>query len=443
MDNDLLPRFLEFSRKVKLFTPNDRIIAGISGGADSIAMIDLFVRIGQPVTVAHCNFSLRGTESDQDEIFVRNYAMERDIPYSSIRFQTMDYAAKKHISIEMAARELRYEWFEKLRKETDSSWVAIAHHADDSVETMLINLIRGTGLRGLAGIRPINARIIRPMLFTGRAEIMAYLESRQLRFREDSSNQDSSITRNRIRHHVLPELEKINPGFRNILLAEQAFFSEAQSLVDRYVDSLRKDLIRQEGKLVKIKKQPIAQSGQKELLLFEVLRDFGFQGRQLDSILEAFESDPGKTFSSSTHRLLLDREYLIIAPLSGMKQPDYSMDPAEPDSFLQAGFEMRILSEPPFHPPADQRIAWLDFDLLVFPLESRSWKNGDHFYPLGMNQEKKISDFFIDNKINRFDKSKVRIITSEGEIVWVAGLRIDHRFRVSPKTVRVLEIRMC
>ncbi|MFH0761880.1 MAG: tRNA lysidine(34) synthetase TilS [Bacteroidota bacterium] len=443
MTNDLLPRFLEFSRKNKLFTPNDRIIAGTSGGADSIAMLDLFVRIGQPVIVAHCNFSLRGDESDQDEIFVKNFASERNIPFKSILFQTIDYATNKHISIEMAARELRYEWFEKIREETGSTLIAIAHHADDSIETMLINLTRGTGLRGLAGIRPINGKIIRPMLFTGRTEISGYLESRQLTFREDSSNQDTSITRNRIRHHLLPEIEKINPGFRNMLLAEQAFYAEAQSLIERYMKSVRKDLIRQERELVKIKKKPITQSRQKELLLFEILRDYGFRGNQLDCILEALESDPGKTFTSHSHRLLIDREYLIIAPLSCLQQTDYYLDPSEPDSFHRAGFEMQILSELPFHPPVDPRVAWLDLDLLDFPLVSRYWKRGDRFYPLGMNQEKKISDFFVDNKIDRFEKSKVRIITSKGEIVWVAGHRIDHRFRITPKTVRVLEIRMC
>ncbi len=440
---DLLPRFLEFSRKNKLFTSNDRILAGVSGGADSMAMLDLFARIRQPVIVAHCNFSLRGAESDQDEVFVRNFAMERNIPFNSTRFQTLVYAAKKHLSIEMAARELRYEWFESIRKETGTSLIAIAHHADDSVETMLINLTRGTGLRGLSGIRPVNGLIIRPMLFTGRSEIAAYLESRQLTFREDSSNMDTSFIRNRIRHHLLPELEKINPGFRNMMLAEQTVFLQAQSLIDRYVESLREGLIRQEGNLVKIRKQPVAQSGQRELLLFEVLREYGFRGRQIASILEAFDSDPGKTFSSTTHRLLIDREDLIIAPLSRLKHPDLLMDPADPDSFLQAGFEIRILTDSPFHPPVDQRIAWLDMDLLDFPLVSRTWKNGDQFYPLGMNQEKKISDFFIDNKINRFDKSRIRIITSNGEIVWVAGQRIDHRFRITAKTVRVLEIRMC
>lgn len=440
---DLLPRFLEYSRRNKLFTPNDRIIAGVSGGADSIAMLDLFIRIGQPVIVAHCNFSLRGDESDQDERFTRLFAEERNIPFMSKQFQTSDEAAEKHISIEMAARQLRYDWFEEIRKETGCSLIAIAHHADDSVETLMINLARGTGLRGLAGIRPVNGRIIRPMLFTGRREISEYLETRQLAFREDSSNQDTSITRNRIRHHLLPELEKINPGFRGMLLSEQAFFSEAQSLVERYVESLRKDLIRQDGNRVWITKKPVEESGQKELLLFELLRDYGFKGRQLETILEAFDSEPGRTFSSVTHRLLVDRENLIIEPHSGMTPTDVFLDPADPDSCLQAGFELRILSEPHFHPPHDPRIAWLDLDLLVFPLISRSWQAGDHFYPLGMNQEKKVSDFFIDNKVNRFEKSRIRILTSNGEIVWVAGLRIDHRFRVTPKTVRVLEIRIC
>ncbi len=440
MKNDLLPRFLEYSRKHSLFEAGDRILAGVSGGADSMAMLDLFARIGQPVLAAHCNFSLRGKESDGDEDFVRDFAVGHSIPFLSIRFDTQAVAAQEHISVEMAARKLRYEWFESMRGETGCTAIGIAHQADDSVETMLINLIRGTGLRGLGGIQPVNGRIIRPLLFCCRSEIEHYLEGREIPYRTDTSNLDMAIIRNRIRNRILPEMEKINPGIRSMLLEEQAIYREVQALITRYVEGIRSDVQKPEGDRIKIDKHLILGSENRELLLFEILRDFGFAGRQLPAILKAMSSTPGKIFTNRSYQLLIDRDNLIIAREENSPVQDSLLDPGDPDTFLQAGLDFRILTEGPFLPPDDPGIAWLDLDSLVFPLLLRGWLPGDAFQPLGMPGKKKVSDFLIDQKIHRFDKNRLRILTSQEQIVWLTGLRIDHRFRVTEKTLRVLEI---
>lgn len=442
MKPDLPDRFTRFCQSQELFQPEDQIVVAISGGGDSLALVDLFSQMRQPIVLAHCNFNLRGSESDEDEEFVRKVALVYDLPLHVVSFDTEAIARERGLSVEMAARDLRYSWFEEIRMETSSASIAVAHHSDDSMETMLINLIRGTGLRGLTGIRPKQGRLIRPLLFTSRSEIIDYLESRHLEYREDSSNSDTRIIRNRIRHLVLPEFEKINPGIRQTLRDEQYFFSQAQKIIDNYIHLRTGDLTMREDGRMKISLTGLLKEEFPETVLFELLKPFGFHSRQVGQILAAACNGPGKLFSGKGHSLLIDREYMIISPMTGNIAERYYFDPESPDPDLPLDIESRIITGVNFFPESDRDVACLDYDKLDLPLIVRRWEKGDYFFPLGMDHPKKVSDFFIDRKVNRMDKEMVWILASGEQIVWVVGHRIDHRFRVTENTREVLELRV-
>lgn len=440
MKTDLIDRFINFSNSHNLFLPEDQVIVALSGGGDSLALVDLFSRLNQRVILAHCNFKLRGDESDQDEDFVRKISVVYDLPLHTTEFQTKEYALRNGISIEMAARELRYSWFEKIRQETESASIAVAHHADDSIETMLINLIRGTGIRGLTGIQPHHEKIIRPLLFTNRREIIDYLEFRHLEFRNDSSNLDTRYIRNHIRQVILPEFEKINPSVRQNLQEELFLFSQARGIVDIYAKSKASGLVIQEADRSVINITGLKEEEFPETVLFEILRPFGFQGRQIIQILQASESISGKVFRSRTHSLLIDREHMIITERFEKNTDKYYFDPDSSCDDLPLKIECRILNDDNYSPPNDPFVACLDYETLDLPLILRRWEKGDYFYPLGMEHAKKVSDFFIDRKVSRIDKNLTWILASGEKIVWIIGHRIDNRFRITGETREILEV---
>jgi len=442
MKTDLLDRFVEYSAKHNLFLPEECIVVGISGGGDSLTLVDLFIRVNQPVILAHCNFKLRGEESNLDEAFVRKISVVYDLPLYVTEFDTEEYAQKHGISIEMAARDLRYSWFEEIRNETSSSAIAVAHHSDDSLETMLINLIRGTGIKGLAGMQPRQGKVIRPLLFSNRQEITDYLDFRNLEYRTDTSNQDIRFVRNRIRNVILPEIEKINPAIRQTLREEQFLFNQVQKIIDGYTAQKVKKIASIEDDLLKINIHSLVEEQYPETILFELLRPLGFHGRQIRQILAAINSISGKVFTSKTHTLLIDRVYMIITSGGEVSTEKYYFDPESPDTDLPLNFHSRILSIEEYQPSGDPDVAYLDYQKLDLPLILRRWEKGDFFYPLGMDHSKKVSDFFIDQKVNRIDKSRSWILASGEQIVWIIGQRIDNRFKVTEETSDVLEIRI-
>jgi tRNA(Ile)-lysidine synthase len=442
MKPDLIDRFIDFSKRESLFLPADRVIVALSGGSDSLALVDLFTRLNQPIVLAHCNFKLRGEESDEDEEFVRKIAVVYDLPLYVKEFETNEVAWGKHISIEMAARELRYSWFEEIRMQTECTSIAVAHHADDSCETVLINLIRGTGIRGLSGIQPRQGNVIRPLLFTNREEIINYMEFRHLEYRNDSSNQDMRFVRNRIRQIIMPEFEKINPAIRQTIRDEQVLFQQAQKIIDGYTEQKIKKIAFDYAGLLKISIRGLIEDEFPESILFEILRPFGFHGRQIRKILLATGSNPGKVFKSKTHTLLIDRDYMVVASEYEVNAERYYFDPEFPDQDLPLKFHCRLLNDVTHYPPRDQHIACLDYEKLDLPLVLRRWEKGDYFYPLGLNHSKKVSDFFIDQKVNRIDKNRSWILASGEQIVWILGYRLDDRFKVTQQTRYILEIEM-
>ncbi|MBL0047359.1 MAG: tRNA lysidine(34) synthetase TilS [Bacteroidetes bacterium] len=433
-------QFLNFIYQKKLFSKKDLILLTLSGGIDSIVLFDLLLKLKIRLTVAHCNFGMRGAESDEDEKFVKQLCLSNKIVCYTQKFNTPAFAEKMGISTQMAARELRYEWFEKLRKECGLDWIATAHHQTDVVETMLINLMRGTGIAGLHGISAKNGKIIRPLLFANRNEIKSYAAQNKLTFREDSSNASDDYLRNKIRHHVLPELEKINP------LYEQSFFdsankiAQAETIFNLTIAAERKRIEELTEREIRFSISELKKLKPRSLYLYEFFKPFKFTASMCADIESCLDSDPGKLFYSTTHRLLIDRYYILISKLEKKSKKEHFFIPNSSTSLIQP-FRLQLLQlkmSSGFSFSKQKNCAQVDAAKLHFPLEIRKWRKGDTFYPLGMKGSKKLSDFFIDNKLSIFEKEKVWLICSENKIVWVVNHRLDDRFKIGPETKRIV-----
>lgn len=440
---NFLRQFREFCKEEKLNVAQKRVLLAVSGGADSLALVRVFQEAGLQFEIAHCNFQLRGKEADEDEAFVCALAEKAGVNFHAIRFDTKQFAEEKKLSIQQAARELRYKWFEKTSREHHLDLIATAHHADDQVETILYQFIKGTGLRGLRGIKAKRDKIIRPLLFASKAEILQYLKEQNQSFRTDSSNSETKYARNKIRLELLPLIEQINPGFKETLLQQRNVYEELELLYNRTIAKARKQLFIAKGSethipILKLKKTKNAQT-----LLYEFLKEYGFNKEQCSDIFESINGISGKQFLSQTHRVIKDRTFLI---LSAKTNQDFSQQLIEQSEFPttislpNAEIAFSIAEAKAVKIKPDNRFAYLDFEKLEFPLRLRLWKKGDYFYPFGMKlKKKKVSKFFKDLKLNIAEKEQVWILESNQKIVWVAGHRIDERYKVGEKTEHVLQ----
>jgi tRNA(Ile)-lysidine synthase len=400
-----------------------------------MVMLNLFRKTGFNVSAAHCNFSLRGEESDGDQRLVEHECEVNGIKLHRIRFETESYAAEHKQSIQVAARNLRYAWFNELCDEFGYAKIAIAHNRDDVVETVILNLTRGTGLKGLSGIKAKIGKVIRPLLFAGREEIIRYAVQHSVLFREDSSNASVKYARNRIRHNVLPELEKLNPSAKVSIAETAKHIHEAWSLVEDYLKSLEEKLVKREGDRVFISIQGLIEEKYCQLFLFEELVPFGFSPEVISQVLASVHSQPGKVFYSSSHQLLRDRAFFILSPREEVDQSIVFIEKDCPsiDHPIKLRFSLKEKSES-FEIPRDNSIAVLDFDKLAFPLKLRPWQPGDKFMPFGMDNFKKVSDFLIDQKISLLEKERVFVLESSSSIVWIIGYRLDNRFSINSQT---------
>ncbi len=441
--DDLLPRLRAYIDAQGLCTPGDRILLTVSGGIDSVVMAHLMTAAGYDCGVAHCNFSLRGQESDDDETFVRAWAAERDLPFYFIRFDTQAYAAEHGLSIQMAARDLRYAWFRETARAEGYDRIALAHNRNDVAETFLINLTRGTGLRGLTGIRPRHDQLIRPLLFARRDEIESFARVEGIAWREDSSNRSVRYTRNKIRHEILPAFEELNPSFVDTLAATAARLSATEEVFEKYLDEVRPQLLLELGDRQLIPLEKLRHLPARAALLFELLSPLGFSPATTGQILQVLDSPPGRQFSSPTHRLLKDRDFLIITPLSGEEEQERRYYIEEGMTGLSEPLRLRLTAferDDTFVIPRDPAVAVIDYDKLSWPLVLRHWQPGDYFRPLGMEGMKKLSDFFIDEKVPRDEKEKIWLITEGDRIVWIPGMRLDDRYKITDETKKVLRI---
>jgi tRNA(Ile)-lysidine synthase len=439
----MLRKLVRFVEEEKLFYRDEKILVAVSGGVDSVVLLDLLCEMEIECGVAHCNFHLRDDESDGDFEFVKNLANAKGLAFYSKDFDTKKYATENKISIEMAARDLRYSWFKEIREAFDYKYIAIGHHADDVAETVLINLARGTGIHGLSGIKSKLGNIVRPLLPFPRKQLLGYAKEKSIEFREDSTNAETDFVRNKIRHHIMPVLEEINPSIRTTMTENVQRFREVEQIYNRVIQENRLHLVftRENQLLISIPKL-------RELLapvshLFELLSPYGFHHRDVRKIAESIHGISGKLFYSATHQLLRDREYLILTEISENDTKEYLI--SEEDRILEIPLEMKISKldrTPGFKFPTNPEIACFDSNLLKFPLSLRKWKEGDSFRPIGMKGKKKISDFFIDQKFSLQQKENTWLLLSGSKIVWVVGHRMDDRFKITAATTKIFRLEL-
>jgi tRNA(Ile)-lysidine synthase len=426
-----------------LFPEKGKILVGVSGGRDSVALLDILIKLGYRCTVAHCNFHLRGEESDRDEKFVQQLSFNLNIPYYSVDFDTVNYAKQKNISIEMAARELRYSWFTSLAKKINAQAIAIAHHADDNVETLLMHLVRGTGLKGLTGISPKNGLIVRPLLCCTRNEINEYIKNNNLSFIEDSTNQSVDFQRNKIRLQVIPLLEEINPSVKKVLSESIERFSEINTFYENAIEKIKKQLLTVDNDQLKINIDLLCKQASPKTILFEILHPYGFNESIVQDIEKHLHDESGKKFYSDTHYLIKDRNFLIISEKEKTNQTSFQI--LENEAQIEFPIHLSITRkkiDQNFQVSKNPQTIQIDASLVQFPLTLRRWENGDAFFPFGMNRQKKLSDFFIDQKLNLKQKAETWLLLSGNKIVWVVGLRLDNRFKITESTQEVLEFKL-
>jgi tRNA(Ile)-lysidine synthase len=442
MENkQLYKSFNSFNSHNKLFSENDKILLAVSGGIDSMAMMHLFSKKGNTCIVAHCNFQLRGTESDEDMLFVEEQAQKLGFQFFSNTFDTKGYSEKNKLSIQMAARELRYNWFRELCKANHCNLIAVAHNKDDVIETFFINLGRGTGIKGLTSIQPFNDGIIRPLLFASRKDIKSYIEEEQIPYREDSSNKSDKYLRNYLRNKIIPSLEEVFPNLRDTLTGNIAKLCDLHELYHYSMNSLIPGVFRRENKLAYININALLVSPAPKTILFEILSEFGFPPPIITEIYDACFSIPGKQFYSTSFKLVKDREQFILSPLDKIQTGKIYIDEQIPVINYPVHLEFKSFDMPEdLQIVKDKNLALLDFSKVDFPIILRKWNPGDYFMPLGMNGLKKLSDFFIDRKLSLIDKENVWLLTSGPDIIWIIGQRIDERFKITQSTSRILQI---
>ena len=408
-----------------LLEPDGKVIVALSGGADSVALLLLLGELGYTCEAAHCNFHLRGEESDRDERFVRHLCEERHIPLHVVHFDTARHAAGQHVSIEMAARELRYTWFEELRRKLDAQAIAVAHHADDSIETFLLNLMRGTGINGLRGIRPRNGHIVRPLLCLNREDILRYLEHCGQTYVTDSTNLQDEYTRNKIRLNLLPLMQEINPSVRRSILRTAAHLDEAATLYNIGIAEARERVLCPEG----IRIAALLKEAEPQALLHEILHPLGFNEAQTDDIFRSLDGQAGKAFESESWLVVKDRDLLLMQDKQTMSRPPQ--------------LEMtEVELTPDFIIPRDRQTACFDTSKLHHALTLRLWQTGDTFVPFGMKGRKKVSDYLTDRKYSLLQKQRQWVLCCGEDIAWLVGERTDNRFRVDEHTRKVTLVRM-
>ncbi len=420
------------------------LLVAVSGGIDSVVLCHLLHLANRHFSIAHCNFGLRGSESQRDEAFVRQLAAQLKVPLFVERFDTTAYAATHKLSTQVAARELRYNWFNTLTDAQDVPfrYILTAHHADDNAETVLFNIFRGTGLSGLHGIQPRHNNLLRPLLFASREQITAYAHTHGLQWVEDSSNASEKYTRNFIRHRVVPVIREAFPHFSASMQQNIARWQEAEMIYTGAIRRLQEKLCIVKGNEVHIPVLKLQQQTSLNTLVYELARPYGFSAAQAPEIIKLLSAATGSYLVSPTHRILRNRGWLIISPLEHAAATHILVEAdIENVPFNGGTLQFQQQTATASRITTEATHAFIDQKEVTFPLILRPWKQGDYFYPLGMRKKKKISRFLIDRKLSALQKEKIWVLESNKRILWVVGHRIDDRFKVTEKTSHVLHIR--
>ncbi len=429
----------EYIEREKLLTPGNRILVGLSGGADSVALLAILKALRYDCVACHCNFMLRGEESLRDRNHAQAVAASLGVPFIETTFNTTQYATQKGISIEMAARELRYEWFEQKRQEEHCQAIAVAHHRDDNTETVLLNLTRGTGILGLTGMQPRNGYIVRPLLCVSREELVSYLKEIKIGYVTDSTNLESIYTRNKLRLDIIPLLREINPSFDNSMERTIAHLRDSEKFYRSAINEWRNRVCTIKGKEITIDLKTLHQSPAPATLLYEIISPLGFNSAQIESMAQP-ELASGRQFFTATHRAVSHRESLIITPISAYDNDILATWQAN-ETESQCGLSLALYDKNNYTIIHDKNVASFDVDKIVYPLILRRWQQGDTFIPFGMKGRKKISDYFSDKKYSLIDKEKTLILCDSEKILWIVGERASNEVRISEKTTRVLVIK--
>jgi tRNA(Ile)-lysidine synthase len=467
---DFLKQFQQNIKQQNLFQPKDKLLLAVSGGLDSVVLCELCKQAGYDFTIAHCNFQLRQEESERDENFVRELGKKYAVEVLVKKFETEKYAAENKLSIQVAARELRYQWFGELLTKMKSdfnhegsdcqlptaNWLLTAHHANDNIETLLMNFFKGTGINGLHGILPRQGHIIRPLLFAKKEELVEFALANKLSFVEDSSNASDKYTRNYFRNQLIPDLQKVFPQVEDNLLNNIERFREIEILYRQSVDMAKQKLPEKKGNEIHIPVLKLLKTAALNSIVYEIIKDYGFTAHQTEEVIALLKAGSGKYISSANYRIIKNRNWLIIAPnentqaetilIEGEGNLQFAIGSLQVKKIIfnnprlkdTVGQEFSIINAQ--RPVDDQCTAQLNADEIKFPLLLRKWKPGDYFYPLGMKKKKKLSRFFIDQKLSLTQKEKTWVIEMDKKIIWVVGLRIDDRFKITDSTKNMLQI---
>ncbi|OFX68524.1 MAG: tRNA lysidine(34) synthetase TilS [Bacteroidetes bacterium GWE2_29_8] len=435
--------FCNYIAKHNLFNDTNRILIAVSGGVDSVVLLDLLKKYANNIAIAHCNFQLRDLDSEEDEKFVYSLSLKYKVPFHTIRFDTSKYCKESKVSIQMGARKLRYNWFEQVRQNNGFDYIAVAHHADDVNETFFLNLIRGTGIAGLRGIKNKSENIIRPLLFASKREIMEYAETNNLIFREDQSNASLKYKRNIVRHSIIPQIRTINENFDKNLQQTIDLLDLHEKFFNQYYNKLEKKLEKKENDIIIIDYEVLMQNEFKLLVAYKLFSKYGFTPPQIKDIINT-DLNTGAEIKSQDYTLLMNRKKYLIKKNLNIR------------SFYQIRYYINIQTcklEEPYRLTIKQiskeqitnftlpkNIAMFDLDKLIFPIYFRKWDIGDYFFPFGLNAKKKISDYFKDIKLSKFEKENQWLLCSDEDIIWVTEHRTDDRFKVTPNTKNVLLI---
>jgi len=439
----MIEAFRHYIHQKKLCNASEKILVAVSGGIDSVVMLDLFSKINYHFSIVHCNFSLRGDESDMDEHFVKELAEKYNVDFFIKKFNTIKDAEKNGLSIQETARNLRYDWFDELAKQQGFDHIAVAHHFDDQVETFFINLLRGSGVTGLKGMPVKRGKIIRPLLFARRSEIVQHATDYKLGFREDSSNSSDKYLRNRIRHNILPEIEELSNYFEIALTDSLEYLSEDDLLLKQIIQEKKNTIFIYKNNLLIIPMSKLKLLDNFDIWLYYLLKDLGFNRAVTDKIVALPEEKVGKIFYSESHQLLVDRDQLIIREKVNemnhkrkwhLRKRSISIPLKLKPSVIENDADLKFRTESKF--------AYFDFEKLEFPLLIRHWREGDYFIPFGMKGKKLVSDFLIDLKVNRFEKENTFVMLSGDDIIWVIGLRSSEKFKVTKQTKKIYQVQL-
>jgi len=473
----LFNRFIDNIQNENLFQKKDILLVAVSGGVDSIVLCELCQQAGFHFEIAHCNFQLRGAESERDEAFVKSLGEKYTTKVFIKKFDTEKYAEEHKLSIQVAARELRYKWFDELiaplndnqQLKADhnlqtsdivhhTSYIVTAHHANDNIETLLMNFFKGTGIKGLRGILPKQGKIIRPLLFARKEDLLSFAHDNNLSFVEDSSNSSDKYTRNYFRNQLIPSLQKVFPQAEENLLDNIERFKDIDMLYQQGLHLHKKKLMEHKGNEVHIPVLKLLKTEPLRTIMYEIIKDYGFTAHQTEEALHLLKSESGKYISSATHKIIKNRKWIIIAPINTLETKHILINEIDKEIDFELGKlklkkHNQYQTQIPEHQTSNIKhqtsdlTAMLDAEIITFPLLLRKWKQGDYFYPLGMQNmpagrhgKKKLSRFFIDQKMSMTEKEQAWVIESDKRIIWIVGKRIDDRFKITEKTKTILQL---